>query len=473
MTDPINEQDPQGGGPTPAGPARAASVQLRERGEGETSASLMDPANQSLAEALRITFRLLQLAMVVLVVLYFGSGLQSIRANERGVRLIFGKIAASDLRPGFHWAAPYPIGELVKVDVGITNQNIDRAFWPYVEPGKENAGIDGLRSRASLSPEQDGSMLTGDGAIAHTQWKVQYTRANAGLYAQNVYPPHETGIVRAAVQRGIVQAVAGVEIDALLKQSATGEGSVASRAKSISQGLLDRIGVKGTGIEVEQLSLESKIPPVYLRDAFNSVLEATSKASKAREDAQKEGNTLLSNTAGAAAPVLIELIDRYQQEIDAGEADAAASTLALIDRVFVGESVEVAGATVNPPLGGDVARILSEARQYRSAVQDRAKSELTVFQAKLEQFKTNPTVMVTADWTEAMGMFFSDPRLEIHFVPAGTDTLELVINGDPEIAARNEQARRQKDNEEARQKRNEEMERSRYNTQSGLRDIPG
>ncbi|MBK7405458.1 MAG: hypothetical protein IPJ41_12705 [Phycisphaerales bacterium] len=302
---------------------------------------------------------------------------------------------------------------------------------------------------------------------------MQYTRSNAGVYAKNVYPPHETGIVRAAVQRGIVQAVAGVEIDALLKQSATGETSVASRAKVIAQDLLDEVGAEGTGIEIDQLSLESKIPPVYLKDSFNSVLEATSKASKAREDAQKEGNTILSTVAGGAADTLVKLIDRYQSHIDAGETDAAAATLELFNKVLAAEPVELDGVTVNPSLGGEVARMLSEATVYRSAVQDKAKSDLAVFRAKLDQFKTNPTVMIASDWTAALSSFFGDERLEIHFAPPGTDTLELVINGDPMLAAKNEQRIREQQNKAAREQRQRDLDKNRYNTQEGLMETPG
>lgn len=473
MTDQIPGRGDENGGAAQGGPGRPASVQFRAEGDEVAGASMMDPANQSLAEALRITFRILQTAMVVLAVLYVGSGLQSIRANERGVRLIFGKVAASDLRPGFHWAAPYPAGELIKVDVGNQDLDINRAFWPYVEPGKEKDPVENLRARASLSPEQDGSLLTADGAIAHTQWKVQYSRSDAKVYAQTVYPPHETGLVRAAVQRGIVQAVAGVEIDSLLKQSASEEGSVATRAKEIARGTLRGIGVLGAGIEIEQLSLEQKIPPAYLRDSFNSVLEAASNASKARENAQKEGNTLLSDAAGGAVDVLVALIDDYERQIDADHAEAAATTLAKIDRVFDGKPVEVAGVEVNPAVGGQVFAMLSRARQYRDGAVDRARSDLAVFRAMHEQFKANPSVMVTGAWTTAVSQFFADERVEVFFNPAGTDTLELVINRDPEFMKRRERAIREKENIEARERRQKEMEDARYRTDEGLRQIPG
>lgn len=41
----------------------------------------LDPANQSLAEALRKSFRVLKLIMLVLVVLYFLSGWFSVKPN--------------------------------------------------------------------------------------------------------------------------------------------------------------------------------------------------------------------------------------------------------------------------------------------------------------------------------------------------------------------------------------------------------
>lgn len=454
------------------GAPRAASVQLRGEESGPRGASMMDPANQSLAEALRITYRLLQWAMVVLVVLYIGSGFQSVKTNERGVRLLFGRVIAQDLRPGFHFAPPYPFGELVKIDVGNQQASIDKQFWPYVKPGDEDKGLDALQAKASLSIEQDGSLLTGDGAIAHTQWTVQYVRADAGEFARNVYPAHETGIIRAAAQRGVVQAVAGVGIDELLKQSARDADSVAIRAKAVARDALEHMG-EPTGLEIDQLTLDQKIPPAYLREKFNSVLQATSKASQAREQATKEGNTMLSDTAGGAAPYLIGLIDRYEQETDLGEEDQANATLAKIDAIFDGRPVEIDGQTVNPSLGGEVYAMLSDAIEYRTAVVDQARADLAVYQAKVEQFQKSPAVMVMADWTGAVSKFFADERVETFFQPVGTDTLELVINADPDIVAEKQRRMLQEQNDEVRKKRLHEIEKSRYETQEGLREIPG
>ena len=112
---------PVGGGGSPppgAGPARhrPASVVLRE--EGESVSALMDPANRSLADALKITFRLLQAAMVVLFGLFAFSGLQEVREGESGLRLMFGRLVESDVPPGIRFALPPPVGEIVRVTTG-------------------------------------------------------------------------------------------------------------------------------------------------------------------------------------------------------------------------------------------------------------------------------------------------------------------------------------------------------------------
>ena len=119
-------------------------------------------------------------------------------------------------------------------------------------------------------------------------------------------------------------------------------------------------------------------------------------------------------------------------------------------------------------LGGEVATLVSRARQYRDGAVDLARSELTRFEAKLSQYQTNPSVMIATDWSDALGKFFGDPNLEIFFNPSGTETLELVINADPLIQAAKETAQRLKDNEKARKERMDAMERARFETREGL-----
>jgi hypothetical protein len=147
---------------------RKASVQLRDRAKtarGEQH-KRMDAANQSLADALRITYKLLQAGMFVLVVLYLISGLQSINEGERGIAVRLGKITKPNLEPGFQWSWPYPIGEIVRVGEGSVELPIGTSFMPNL-PGDKSRGniqeaameadIKVFSSSSQLKPERDGS----------------------------------------------------------------------------------------------------------------------------------------------------------------------------------------------------------------------------------------------------------------------------------------------------------------------------
>ena len=51
---------------------------------------MLDPAQQSLAEALRLSFGILKITMLALLVVYALSGTFSVGSNEVAVRLRFG-----------------------------------------------------------------------------------------------------------------------------------------------------------------------------------------------------------------------------------------------------------------------------------------------------------------------------------------------------------------------------------------------
>lgn len=58
-------------------------------------AAPLDPAQQSLAEALRVSFGILKVAMLALLVAYAFSGTFSVGSNEVALRLRFGEYVGS------------------------------------------------------------------------------------------------------------------------------------------------------------------------------------------------------------------------------------------------------------------------------------------------------------------------------------------------------------------------------------------
>src|ERR1043165_2421282 len=76
-------------------PRRAASARFivdTQVGSEAAMRDAMDPANQSLAEALRLSFRVLQAVILVLIVLFLASGFQTVQEGQSGVRTVWGKI---------------------------------------------------------------------------------------------------------------------------------------------------------------------------------------------------------------------------------------------------------------------------------------------------------------------------------------------------------------------------------------------
>jgi modulator of FtsH protease HflK len=428
---------PPSGGPTGTptssqrtGRTRPASVNLRA-GSAKGDADAMDPANQSLADALRITLRLIQGGMLVLAGLFVVSGSQSVRENERGIRLLFGKIDRSDVQPGLSLSPPYPVGELVRVDVGQAEIKLDTHFWVFA-PNKADLTkpIDQLNKSPNLTPGQGGSNLTADGNLAHTQWKVVYTRDNAAKWAQNVLPEVEFDLVRTAAQRGIVQACAKVNLDDLLRQTGGDAGSVAARAKDIAQRQLDRAQ---SGIRLQQILLENVTPPMWVRDKFNAVQGAVSDATKNEDGAQSYANTVLTQQAGEGIAALRALLDEYEEAVEGRGKRPADTVLTDINTLMAGEPVTLDGTTIPGITSGKIANIIAEARQYRSEVANKRRAEYERYVQKLAQYQSNPALMVSAEVSDAVRAFLARADVQMMLTPAGTDFIELNLNRDPEV----------------------------------------
>lgn len=457
---------------TPPISSRGASVRLRdqERGGGRAGGHRMDPANQSLADALRFTFRLLQVVMVLLIVVFIFSGFKTINEGERGIRVVLGKPQALNLAPGFHINAPYPLGEMIRIGEGTVETRIGLAFMPYSSGNRTDAAamtakVDEFTTDSNLKPGRAGSNITADLNIAHTQWTVNYQREDHESWATNIIPAQEERIVRLAVQRGVVQAIAGTTIDELLKQSG---GSLAARVRETAQATLDEMD---SGIRIDRVTLSRKIPPTYLLDKFASVQAAAQNAAKSREDALLKRDQRLNEVAGAAAPALIERINEYERLIELGEQDEAAALLTVIDALIEGRPVEVAGQAYPAGLvSGAVSEILQQARGESSAMVSRAIADRDLFRAKLKQFESNPSLMIARDWSAALGMFLNKPFVQVMYLPENMDTAELLINEDPAIVRELDRERKRREALEAKEQRQEAFRRDLYRSMRGIKE---
>lgn len=452
-------------------PARGASVRLREPGGGGTQGPRMDPANQSLADALRFTYRLLRVGMVALIIMFVFSGMKTVNEGERGIKIRFGKIVAQNLNPGLHWNWAYPVGEMVRVGVGTVEIKMGTAFMPVnnrvsTQAEAMGAAADSFSRTTKLVPGRAGSNITADLNIAHTQWTINYQRTNHSEWAQNVTPSQEGAMVRVAVQRGVVHTIAGVTIDDLLLRR-SGD-SIAADVRQSAQRTLNEMGA---GITIERVTLSRKIPPVGLLDRFASVQARAQDAAKAREDALLGRDQLLNEVAGPAASVLIAQINEYERLVELGEEDEAEVLLASIDAILEGRPAEFQGRVYDAGLvSGEVAQVINVAEGRVSAMVSQAIADRDYFLAKQDQFESNPRLMVARDWSGAMTEFMGKDFVQAMVLPEGVSLAELLISEDPALVRELERERKRREAVEAYDRRAEEQQREAFRSHRGIKE---
>jgi membrane protease subunit HflK len=245
-----------------------------------------DSGSQALAEALRSSFFVVQVLMVVLVVVFLASGVFQVKTQERAVVLRLGSPVGGTnalLGPGLHWSFPYPIDEVVRIKYSEIQKVTSSVGW-YLQ---ENAG--GM----SLNPAVDNYTLTSDGNIIHTRATLYYRIVDPIRYEFDFL--NASNAVQNALDNALVYASTRFTIDQILtKEGPRFQETVQARVSE----LVDK---EKLGIVVERPPDMETTAPLSLKPAFENVVKALSTQDKIRNDAfAYRSQTLNGATAEAA-----------------------------------------------------------------------------------------------------------------------------------------------------------------------------
>ncbi len=450
--------DPLAAGGPPDAPRRAtgrraASVTLRQ-GEvrAQSMGDLLDPANKSLADALRIAFRILQGLIFAMVVVFIFSATQQIQTSELGIRTTLGRIEPGTLSPGLHFSWPEPFGAILRVQRTDQTIELTKPFFPNLAAAEEallgDKGVGGLADGGTdtLDPDNDGALLTADGSLVHTRWFISYRRTNddRSLRTLSVDPDApeidrdrvERQIVSSVARSAIVHAAATMTIDEVLydQKDPNRKGAflpINEVAKTLAQ---NRLEAMNSGIELQQFAKRLPMAPRRVMTSFSSVQTAQAKAKQAREAAGSEARNRLLKAAGEGAELVLAQIDRYEGELATGKTAESAATLERIHQILRSKPVEIDGKTVAGTVSGDVSVSLVQADQYRTGVVTRARADSDSFQAKLAAYRANPQVYLIGEWSDAVSSFLNRPTVQAMFLPPGLERLVVQINKDPYLS---------------------------------------
>ena len=254
-----------------------------------------DAGTQALADALRSSFTIVKVLMVGVLVYFVCSGVFTVGPQEKAVVLRFGKPTGEGENalkgPGWHWAFPYPIDEVVRIPLGRLHTAQTSVGW-YATTAAQEAANSEPPPRPSLNPATDGYLLTGDGNIIHVRGTLRYRISEPGLGYALAFVK-SSNLVEHAFNSALVWATARYKVDDILMHDFTGY------RESVRQRLDDIITEQQLGVAVDQVQLET-IPPRWLKAQFESVLQAGLQGSKLLNEARSYANEKVSRAQADA-----------------------------------------------------------------------------------------------------------------------------------------------------------------------------
>ena len=240
---------------------------------------------------------------LVAVGIWLATGIYTVRPNEVGLNLIFGRYVGQS-GPGLNYNFPYPIGSVVKPDVTAVNR---------VEVGYRPGGA---QVRARDVPEES-LMLTGDGNIVDIDfdalWRVDPGRAQD--YQFNLQ--NREGTIKAVAESAMREVVGRRDIQAILT---TEQASVANEVQDIMQQTLNAYGA---GALITGVQLQSAAPPPQVREAFFDVNAAQQDAVRVQNEAETFASRVIPEARGDAART-VQQAEAYREQATAEATGQAA-----------------------------------------------------------------------------------------------------------------------------------------------------
>jgi len=338
--------------------------------------SELDAADKSLSEALRISFVILKIIMIVLVGVFLASGFRTVAPDEEAIVLRFGKIRGVGeeriLGPGLHWVLPYPIDEIVKIPVAKKVNLTINSFW-YFQTGQEI--VSGTKRQVPpsqpLNPVRDGYCITrsekqsadiagvdgSDYNIVHSKWQLTYQIVEPESFFKNVYvedvkPGQDyfdvitksiNPLLKAVFDDAVVTAMVHYTID----EAISSQDRIPNHVERLmQQKLAQQIN---SGIEVVSVQLTDVTWPRQVDPAFQSFIKASQKSQGEISKARTYAANTLNEAAGSVARELFatlhdENIGGKEKELLWAQAAGAAQAKIARARAYSTKVVEDAEA---------------------------------------------------------------------------------------------------------------------------------
>lgn len=386
----------------------------------------LDAANQALADALKVSFKILKGVMVILVILYLFSNVRCIGSHEQALVLRLGALKKGVKEPGLVRAWPFPIEEIMPLptkkasDLIVDSHNFHRQ---PIEIGKELDTISRGEHRG-LHPILDGALMTADGGLVHLQWRLTYNFNDVSRFVSNI----EGDTVEAAEDLlTVLLETVGLHVGSQMTAEEIIRTKVSELRYMVKTRLNERLNELASGIEVTQVDVNLPTPPIQVRSVFAATQRAEQRKEARISNAKKEATQRMNDAAGAAHERIIALLD----ELDATEKSDPryAEIESRLDEVLRTEAGGLAGRRIN------------RAGAYHSGVVGQMQADLEQYRTLLPEYERDPALLIERLWQETSLEILNNPAVVKLYVPPGLAEFRVIIPRDPEQERRKEQQR--------------------------------
>lgn len=284
--------------------------------EPETIVDVDEPSTRALSEALRSVFAVVKVLLIAMVIIFAASGVFQVKENEAAVILRLGKPvgAGADvaLKPGLHWAFPYPIDEIVKIPLGQSHSVLSTSGWPAVNPEQEIKG-DMPLGNESLRPGVDGYVLTSDGNIIHVKATLNYRITDPVRYTFEF--ANTDSLLRSIIDNAVFYTATHFTAErALYKDKEAFREKVSDRVQQL-------VSQYNLGVTLEPINVDTSAP-FFVRPSFEAVQQSDLDRNERINAAQGDASKLLREAEGQAQALISGGISESNQLVQAVRAEA-------------------------------------------------------------------------------------------------------------------------------------------------------
>lgn len=385
----------------------------------------LDAGSQSLSEALRVSFKILKVIMIVLVLIYVASGLKWVEVDEQALVLVFGKIQGVGesriLGPGLHLTPPYPIAEVVKINVGKKVNLAVNTFW-YIEMDNVPPNLDPrFEGYCLVRGGQKDQGVTGskgdDYNIVHTKWNLTYKIDDPERFFRNIYVkqvrPGEseaeviTESVKPLLKNVVEDSVVTTVVNYAIEEVLSSQERIPRHVERLVQKKLDEIE---SGIKVVSVQMERGWPR-QVDSAFQALMQASQLKQQLITEAESYARDTLIETAGSIAYDLFDVLEG--KEVTAEQEQELWANLA-----------------------GLAKETITEAQAYRTNIVRNAEANAKYLQQILPEYKKRKKLVVQDIYRNALEEVLNNVDEKIIVQPAsgeGKREFRIQVNQDPAL----------------------------------------